>query len=129
MNLPAGRDKLLALQEQFLKLEQVEPLICHHFANNVYGREMYLPAGCALVGKKHRYACINIIAEGTVKVATEHGVLEFTAPYVFVSPAGTQRAMYAVTDVTWVTCHPCQTEDLATIEEELIDPSGSLEYK
>lgn len=121
MNLPAGRDKILELQGTLLQLEQQEIPIFHHFANKVYAREMYLPAGVALVGKLHRYACINILAEGKVRVVTEHGMMEYEAPYVFVSPAGTKRAMYAVTDVTWVTCHPAETEDLEELERDLIE--------
>ena len=124
MNFPAGRDSICELQASMLQYEQQEIPIFNHFAHKTYAREMYLPAGCALVGKLHRYSCVNIIAEGTVRVADGNGVMEYTAPYVFVSPAGTKRAMYAITDVTWITCHPAETEDLDQIEQDLIIPES-----
>lgn len=121
MNLPAGRDNIKQLQE-VMQAEVQQPVpIFHHFGHKTYAREMYLPAGCALVGKLHRHACVNIIAEGKVRVSDGVNVLELEAPYVFVSPAGTKRAMYAITDVTWVTCHPAETQDLEELEEEIID--------
>lgn len=113
---------VLSLQKEMLSVKQQDIPIFHHFANKTYAREMYLPAGCALVGKRHRYACINIIAEGKVRVVTEDGSFDYEAPVVFVSPANTKRAMYAITDTTWVTCHPTDTEDLEEIEKDLIIP-------
>lgn len=121
--LPARRD-LMALQEAMLELEQVELKPEHHYAGTTYGRELFIPAGVALVGKIHKLPCINIIAEGKVRVVSEQGSFTYEAPYVFVSPAGTKRAMYAITDTTWVTCHPY--DDTKDLEEQLIVPSFDL---
>ena len=121
--LPARRD-LLALQEAMLQLEQVDLKPEHHYAGQVYCRELFIPEGVALVGKIHKLPCVNVIAEGKVRVVSEQGSFEYEAPYVFVSPAGTKRAIYAVKDTTWVTCHPYDDEQ--DLEEQLIVPSFDL---
>jgi hypothetical protein len=125
--LPAAqaeaRASILDLQDCMLKQPQVDLPVLHHFANGVYGREMFIPAGVTVVGKIHRFSCVNIIAQGRVRVVTEFGQEEYSAPDVFVSIPGSKRAVYAIEDTTWVTCHPCETTDLEQIEENLIAPS------
>ena len=47
-----------------------------------------------------------------------------------ISKAGTKRALYAETDLTWITVHanPTNTEDLKELEENIIAPTY-LEYE
>lgn len=84
---------------------------------------MFIPKGVTVVGKIHKFSCVNIIAQGKVRVVTEYGPEEYTAPDVFVSIPGSKRAVYAIEDTTWVTCHPCESTDLEQIEQQLIAPS------
>lgn len=107
-----------------LQHEQLELPVEHHHAGNVYGRELFIPEGVVIVGKIHKLPCVNIIAEGTVRVISEQGTFDITAPYVFVSPAGTKRAIYAVTDATWVTCHPYDPDE--DLEQQLIAPTFDM---
>jgi len=125
------RKNILDLEQSMLSSDaQVDLPVHHHFANNVYGRELFIPAGITVMGKLHRFPCINVIAEGAVVVVTEHGKLEYKAPDVFVSPAGTKRAIYAKKDTTWITFHPCETENPIELEHTLIAESyAALENK
>ena len=99
--------------------------LTHHFAPEVYGREMLLPAGKVIIGKIHRHAHLNIILSGRAVVATEFGRKEVSAGQVFVSEPGTKRAVMALEDTRWITIHPNQsnTQDLSAIEEYVIAPS------
>lgn len=125
------RKGILDLEYAMLSSDaQVDLPVHHHFANNVYGRELFIPAGVAVMGKLHRFPCINVIAEGAVVVVTEHGRFEYKAPDVFVSPAGTKRAIYAKKDTTWITFHPSETTDPNELEQRLIaDSYAALENK
>jgi quercetin dioxygenase-like cupin family protein len=98
--------------------------LTHHFAPEVYGREMLLPAGKVIIGKIHRHAHLNVITQGRAVVATEFGRKEVKAGDVFVSEPGTKRAVMAIEDTKWITIHPNQanTQDLAKIEEYVIAP-------
>lgn len=114
------RDQIMAFQHAVSQLPRFQEELHHHFAHGVYAREMRIPEGTVIVGKIHRYSCINFIMSGAVEVRSQEGLYRIVAPYVFVSPGLTKRAMYAVTDLIWVTVHPASGEDLAELERELI---------
>lgn len=114
------RAGIRALESAMRELPQLKEELRHHFAHGIYGREMWVPAGTVLVGKIHRYSCINVILQGIVEVRSQEGAYRIEAPYVFVSPGGTKRAMVALTDLVWMTVHPADSEDLEQLERQLI---------
>ena len=94
--------------------------LTHTFADNVYSREILLPAGSIVIGKIHRHGHINVITKGRVSVLTEFGEDEFVAPYTFVSKPGTKRVVYAHEDTSWITFHGTKHTDPERAEEEII---------
>jgi hypothetical protein len=108
------------------ELEPVECPLQHVFAPGAYARTMRIPAGTVIVGKIHKHAHLNILSQGTVCVMTEtEGDRELTGPLTMVSPPGTKRAVYAVTDAVWTTVHtlPRDNMTLDEIEAEVIAPT------
>ena len=106
------------------ELEPVECPLQHVFAPGAYARTMRIPAGTVIVGKIHKHAHLNILSQGTVCVMTEtEGDRELTGPLTMVSPPGTKRAVYAVTDAVWTTIHLTNSTDLEEIEAEVIAPT------
>lgn len=97
----------------------------HSFSNGMYVREIFIPAGMFVIGKIHKHDHPNFLLSGTVNVITEFESMTLTGPLSMISKAGTKRALYAVTDLVWVTVHlnPTNTQDLAQLEEEIIAPS------
>ena len=111
--------------------DQLDPDKCtfHHFADGVYLRELFMPAGSVVVGKIHRTKHLTIIACGTVRITTDAGVEEITGPSVFASEAGAKKAIYAITDATLMNPHPTEETDIMKIETEFIAPSfDALEH-
>lgn len=104
--------------------ERVCPLT-HSFSSGIYVREISIPAGMLVVGKIHKHDHPNFLLKGDVVVVTEDGVEELSAPMSMISKAGTKRALYAKTDLTWTTIHlnPTNTENIEELEEEIIAPS------
>lgn len=94
----------------------------HHFADGIYGRELFIPAGTVLTGKIHRHSTLNLLIQGDITVTTPDGMKRIQAPAVFVSPPGTKKAGYAHTDTRWVNVHPTKITDLAAIEAKFIVP-------
>lgn len=123
-------DQIRELERRILRdCAPVECEVAHHFADQVYGREMRIPAGTVLTGKIHRHATLNILAQGTIRVTTADGsVRELTAPAVFVSPPGCKKVGLALTDVVWINAHPniTNTQDLDAIEAAMIEPEAPL---
>lgn len=122
--------QLARLEDAIRELPPVECPVTHHFADGIYGRECFIPAGSVLTGKVHKHSTLNLLIEGEITVTTPEGMRRIVAPAVFVSPAGCKKAGYAHTDVRWVNVHPTKLTDLAAIEAKFIEPEApaSLEY-
>lgn len=96
----------------------------HTFGDHVYVREILIPQGMVLTGKIHKYMHPNFLLSGQVIVVTEGAGIEvLTAPRAMMSPAGTKRAVVALTDVWWATVHVTDQTDLAAIEADVIATS------
>jgi hypothetical protein len=94
----------------------------HHFAEGVYGRELRIPAGIAVVGKMHRHSTLNVLAAGQLAVTTPDGPKVLEAPAIFVSPAGCKKLGIALTDCVFLNVHASRETDLDKLEAELIIP-------
>src|SRR6185312_6278354 len=94
----------------------------HHFADGVYGRELRIPAGVALIGKMHKHSTLNILASGQLAVTTPDGPKLLDAPAIFVSPAGCKKLGVAITDCVFLNVHASHETDLEKLEAELIEP-------
>lgn len=122
---PMTREELSEIETTLMGSNEPAPFVAtgHHFANGVYGREMYMPEGAVVVGKIHRYEAINVITMGQVVVANpEQPEMNkiLVAPFTYVSPAGTKRLIMALKDSIWMTFHPANSQDLAELEDDLI---------
>ena len=105
-------------QQPQLKLETN-----HYFSKGVYAREIKIPAGTILTGEIHKFENLNILSKGSMQVLTEDGIKEVEAPFTVVSPAGTKRIAYTLTDCVWTTIHGTDEKDLDRIEKYFIAKS------
>lgn len=118
---PISREQVFALEDAMRReLDPVEMPVTNYFAKSTYGREITIPAGTVLTGKIHKYSSLNVLLSGELLVLTEHGPKRVSAPYVEVSPPGTKRAAFAVTEARWLTIHGTDKTDVAAIEHEFI---------
>lgn len=124
MNLTKDRQDILNLEESMRVNGGVEGngpcKITHYFAPGVYAREMWMPAGCLITGKIHLTEHLNMLSQGHVSVSNQGESIDMVAPYTFVSPIGTKRAIYAHEDSTWTTIHATDLQDPEEIEAETI---------
>jgi len=102
------------------ELAPVEMPVQHHFSHGVYGRELSIPAGTVLTGKIHKFDSLNVLLEGELLVLTDQGVKHVKAGHLEVSPPGTKRAAYALTDTRWLTVHGTHETDVDQIEAKFI---------
>jgi|688.fasta_scaffold06032_7 hypothetical protein len=95
----------------------------------LYGRRTNVPAGATIISAVHKVPHITIALKGIATVVGEDGEKrDVFAPNVFVTPAGVQRAIYAHTEVEWLTVHACEETDVDVIEK-LLTCSSMDEYK
>lgn len=115
-------NQIRANNEAFIGDTEICPLT-HKFADGIYVREIFIPAGMYIVGKIHKHKHPNFLLSGTVDVITESGGEErLTGPMAIISEAGTKRALRTITDVRWVTVHlnESNTRDIKKLEDEII---------
>ncbi len=105
----------------FSYFPQTEMPVNHMFAPKVYMREIFMPAGTFVIGKKHNTKHFNIAISGKAKVMTGDEVFEVAAPYVFVSDVGVQKLLYILEDMRWLTVHPTEETDIQVLEKELAE--------
>ena len=92
----------------------------HYHADGLYGRKTFVPAGSTLITVVHKAQHITLALKGIATVVDEEGNRkDVFAPAVFITEPGTQRAVYAHTDVEWMTVHACEEQDVLTIEKFL----------
>lgn len=116
-----SKEQIFALQKAMSELPQADLPTEHYFADGMYCRFLFRPAGTLIVGKVHKKEHFYMVMCGTIKVTTDHGVEEITGPKVIVSKPGTKRAVLALTDATCITVHRTDKTDLDEIEKELIE--------
>jgi len=124
------RDWISGLEDALLEVSEYPqgdrpdcPLI-HSFADGIYVREIFIPAGMMLTGKIHKHEHPNFLMAGKVSVITEDGGAQIMeAPQSMVSPAGCKRALFTHTPTWWITVHlnpNGHTEFNNTLEDEII---------
>lgn len=127
MTLPAPivadeemRGRISALESAMKKLPQADLEPRHHFANGMYARELFMPAGSVVTSKIHKTEHFALIVSGRVTVVQEDGTREIQAPYLTITKPGTKRALYVHEDTVWITFHPTDKTNVDEIEKDII---------
>lgn len=127
------REAAYALHDDILASGQEQPEcpVRNLFAPGVWLREMTIPAGVYIVGAVHKHEHMAILSKGTVRLSTEAGVVEFTAPATIHSYPGIKRICRALEDAVITTIHhnPTNCTDMdilipATVDCEAVDLMG-----
>jgi quercetin dioxygenase-like cupin family protein len=108
--------------ENYIKehMETVELEVSHHQIPGVYVRAIYIPKDFVLTSKIHKHECINIMTKGILVISEGNGDYKtLKSGDIFISPAGTKRAGYAIEDVIYVTAHHTFETDINVIEDYL----------
>ena len=119
------REKVEQLEQMMQAYDPAVLPLKHYFADGLYAREMFMPAGVILTGAVHKTNHICILSKGRVRVASEAGPIELVAPATIVSPPGTKRAIYALEDSVWTNIHATNETDLDKIVEELTESTAA----
>lgn len=121
--VPASREGVMLIQKMLEDAVEISdgweehfPLT-HRFADGVYAREMFLPAGSIIVGKIHRFGHLNILTQGKCIVLTEFGVERLEAPCTFTSKPGTKRVVGTIEDTVWTTLHGVNADEVDAIDK------------
>jgi hypothetical protein len=100
--------KVVALQEQLLRLPQADIVTMHSFRPGFYERTIVIPPWTVLTGAEHKTAYQVRIGKGTIAVNVDNGgVKVMSAPALFDVGAGLQRAGHTFEEETiWTDIYP-----------------------
>jgi hypothetical protein len=116
------------LQDEVSKLPQYEPVTDHYFADGMYCRRVWRPAGVLVVGRVHKKEHFYAITKGKVAIYGMGETRIAVAGEVIVSSPGTKRAVMALEDSVCMTVHRTWTKDLDAIEKELLEDAPESMY-
>src|SRR5450759_61638 len=130
----AKPSKVKEMQAEMSALPQFDGFkTTHKFADGMYSRSVWRPAGVTVVGALHKQEHFTVILSGEILVYSDGETKHCRAGEVFVTPAGTKRATFSLTDAELMTVHRLPEDfainctepteaDLDKIEAELIEP-------
>ena len=110
-------DLEINLKDNFDHIE-LEPE--HYFADGLYARELFIPAGTTIVGKIHKTSYLNVLLKGKITISTDNGPETLEAPAIMVGSPNDKKGGYAHTDCVWLNIHGTKETDLEKIENEVI---------
>jgi len=109
--VPAEHLPIYRLEDELLKLPQVDMPVEHTFCNGLYARTMHIPAGTVLTGAVHKDESFFLVRKGNLIVTTDDGTAQIGPGFMSITQANTKRAGVAMTDVEVTTFHANPTNE------------------
>lgn len=94
--------------------------ITHHFADGLYAKEAFVPAGTAILKHVHDFSHLSILASGRVVVMTDNTQQIVDAPACIEIKAGITHGVKALTDCVWFCIHATDEKDASKVDDILI---------
>ena len=117
----AAREFIYDMEQCIKSAPQIEIQVEHYFADGLYMRKIFIPAGLAFTGRVHKQDDLQIIFYGDLAILTEDGFKRFTGPDQFTSKAGLKPFAVAYQDTLWATVHHTHLTDLDEIDRTLFE--------
>lgn len=121
--VPAARNKIDLLEMAINSITEDSPddVPTEHFhAPGLYGRHVTIPADSALVTNLHKTEHITIALKGTFTMFGVDGTLKkVVSPAMWITPAGTKRAIYCHDEVIIANVHPADAETKEEAEAQI----------
>jgi hypothetical protein len=113
-------NQVIAMQDDWKDMEQVETPTENYFAPGVYMRVIKIPAGTWLIGKTHKTEHLNVALSGEAKVFIAGQEYHVKAPFIIKSFPGEKKLFDVKTELLWATIHATAVEDIEEIERATV---------
>lgn len=119
-----ARERVDRLEAAMLALPQTECPVRHHFAPGVYAREITIPKGTVLVGAVHKRDNLVVLSAGKLRLMTDSGFTDISAPHTMLCKAGAKNAAVALEDAVWTNFFATEETDTDKLVELLTDSTA-----
>jgi len=115
---------LAKIEERMLQCEQIEIPLTHIFSGGVYIRQIEVPRGAVIIGKRHRFASCNMLLKGKMEFFNEQDKSSeiFEAPYQFTSKPMGKKLALCLEDAIFAEVIPTELTDPEEVERKFIIP-------
>lgn len=79
--------------------------VLHHFATNLYAKEIHIPKDSVLVQHKHKTDHLSVLASGKVLLWVDGRTEEVIGPCCLTIRAGQHHGLRALEDSVWFCVH------------------------
>ena len=95
--------------------------ITHNFSDQLYMRQMRMPAGSIVVSAVHHTDHFWFLMTGKILVTTNGETIEHIAPCYESSIKGAKRLIHCIEDCIFINVHknPTNTKDMSLVEDKL----------
>ena len=95
--------------------------ITHNFSDQLYMRQMRMPAGSIVVSAVHHTDHFWFLMKGKILVTTNGETIEHIAPCYELSIKGAKRLIHCIEDCIFINLHknPTNTKDMSLVEDKL----------
>lgn len=106
-----------------LSLPQAECPLEHHFGPGVYVRVLRMKAGTEAIGHRQKFAHLNILLQGSVRMLNEDGsTTDLQAPLIFTGQPG-RKVGIVLEDMVWLNVYASEERDIDALEAHFVDKS------
>jgi hypothetical protein len=119
------QSKLEKLENAIATVPQIDCPVRHHFAPNVYAREITIPKGTVLTGAVHKVQNLAVLSQGKLQLVTDDGTVIISAPHILTVMPGTKNAAYALEDSVWTNFFATDETDVDKLVELLSESKAS----
>lgn len=119
------RKKVERLEDVMCNMPQVDCPVRHYFAPGMYAREITIPKGTVLTGAIHKTENLVVLSKGTLRLVTDTGTVDITAPHAMTCQPGAKNAALALEDAVWTNFFPTTETDLEKLAELLTESKAS----
>jgi len=115
------RQRVDDLEQSMLSVPQSTVGIREFFAPGLYCREMTVKKGDVVVGAVHRAESQVVLSVGRLRLVTDEGTVEISAPHIRKCVPGTKNAAYALEDSVWTNIFETTETDPVKLAELLTE--------
>ncbi|WP_342720380.1 hypothetical protein [Acidovorax sp. FHTAMBA] len=121
----SARERVERLEAAMMGIPQTDCPVRHHFAPGVYAREITIPKDTVLVGVVHKRDNLVVLSAGRLRLVTDDGAVEISAPHTHLCKAGTKNAAVALEDSVWTNFFATDETDTDKLVELLTESTAA----
>jgi mannose-6-phosphate isomerase-like protein (cupin superfamily) len=119
--LTGTRDEIIDIVESLMvEYPQLDLPLVHRFTDNMYVREISVPAGSWLTTKIHKHEHPFVLSKGSITMWDGETQMDISAPFGGITKENTRRIVFVHEDCVFTTFHVTDKKTVEEVEDEIL---------